>query len=494
MSLRIGVPVLAHETNTFADSSTGRTEYDRFDVWRGDGVLEFWENTQTPPGGIIEGIREIGAEVVPIYSAFAQPSGTITKDAYVRLLDELLKDLKASLPLDALALTLHGAGVAEGVDEIEADISRRIRAIVGPDVPLVGVFDLHGNVTPDVAEPLDAFFGYHLYPHEDMHERGKECVEFISALLDKRVHPVSHIEYIPVLLPTSTTDFGPAAEANRVCAEIEARPGVVDCTFFHGFPYADVPLVGAHAVAIADGDADVARTAARDLAQWIWDHREEFRTTYPPADEAVARALAIDGRPVVINEGSDNCGGGAPGDGTHLLRALLESGAKESCFGYIYDPGVAAQAHSAGEGATIDVELGGKHDDLHGKPIQATARVKRLSDGRFRLRSFAGGMLQELGKMANLEIDGVDVLVGSERSQVFDPEIFLLHDIDVGKCKIVALKSSQHFRAGFRDVAVEIISADTPGITTNRVEIFDHRRNRYPVWPSDKKARYPVSS
>ncbi|MCA1605903.1 MAG: M81 family metallopeptidase, partial [Acidobacteria bacterium] len=315
--MRIGLPVVVHETNTFADSSTGQTEYKHFDVLRGDEVVDFWQNSQTPPGGMIDAIGEIGVEAIPIYSAFAQPSGTITKAAYDRIVDELLSELEANLPYDALAVTLHGAGVAEGIDEIEADLSRRIREVVGPDVPLVGVFDLHGNVTPDVAEPLDAFFGYHLYPHEDMYERGREAVQFIVDLVEKRVQPVTHVEYVPVLLPTSTTDFGPAAEANRLCAEIEARPGIIDCTFFHGFPYADVPLVGAHAVAIADGDPELARSAARELARWIWDHREDFRTNYLPADEAVAKALARDDGPVVINEGSDNCGGGAPGDGTH---------------------------------------------------------------------------------------------------------------------------------------------------------------------------------
>ncbi len=492
MSLRIGVAMLAHETNTFADDSTGTTDYDRFDVWHGDAFFDFWKGTRLPPAGMFDAIAEWGEEMVPLYGAFAQPSGTINRDAYERLRDELLSAIKENLPMDCIALCLHGAGVAEGIDEIETDIAQQVRALVGPDVPVVGVFDLHGNVTDAMAEPLDALFGFRLYPHEDMYERGEEAVKLLPALLAGQVHPTTHIEYVPMLLPPSTTDHGPAAEANRLCEEIERRPGIVDCTVFHGFPYADVPNAGLNVVAISDGDPDAAREAASEVARWCWEHREEFRASDPIAEEAIERALAVDGGPVVINETSDNCGGGAPGDATHLLRALLEARVETSCYGFIYDPEVAKQAHAAGVGATIDAELGGKHGDLGGKPLQVSGYVKSLTDGKFKLQSgFGGGWEQDLGPSVRLQIEGTDVLVASAQSQVFDPEIFLLHGVDVTRYKIVALKSSQHFRAGFRSIAKEIVTADTPGITTTHVEFFERRRNRFPLWPVDPAATYP---
>ncbi|MFN2527074.1 MAG: M81 family metallopeptidase, partial [Actinomycetota bacterium] len=359
--MRVGVALLYHETNTFADASTGRTKYERFDVWRGAELVDHWAGSRTAPAGMVETIREIGGEPVALYGAFAQPSGTIEADAYARLREELLGALKANLPLDALAVALHGAGVADGVDDIEGDLVAAMREIVGSDVPIVGSFDLHGNLTQEMADGLDGFFGFRLYPHEDMYESGAEAVRMIPVILEGKVRPVTHVERIPVLLPPSTTDRDPAAEVNRRCEALEDNPGIIDCTFFHGFPYADIPQAGASIVVVADGDRDLARAAAQEVAAWVWDHREDFRAADPDAEEAVRRAAAASEHPVVINETSDNTGGGAPGDGTHLLRAMIEAELKNSCFASIFDPEVAEQAHAAGTGATIDIELGGKH-------------------------------------------------------------------------------------------------------------------------------------
>ncbi|MFN2525627.1 MAG: MlrC C-terminal domain-containing protein, partial [Actinomycetota bacterium] len=179
---------------------------------------------------------------------------------------------------------------------------------------------------------------------------------------------------------------------------------------------------------------------------------------------------------------------------THLLRAMIEAELKNSCFASIFDPEVAEQAHAAGTGATIDIELGGKHDDLHGKPITTSAYVKSLTDGRFTLTAFAPGMKMDLGKCARLSIDDIDVIVASAQSQIFDPEIFLLHGIDVTRRDVVALKSSAHFRAGFRELAKEIITTDPPGVTTSHVEVFDRRRADGKLWPRDEDAAYTPRS
>jgi microcystin degradation protein MlrC len=383
--------------------------------------------------------------------------------------------------------------VVEGIDDPESDIVSRVREIVGPDVPIVGSFDLHGNITQEMADGFDAFFGFRLYPHEDMHESGVEAIEMIPRLLGGETNPVMHVEHVPVILPPSSTDLYPASEVNRLCEEIEKRAAIIDCTFFHGFPYADVPHASASVVAISDGDLDAAKKAAREVGLWIWEHREDFRSTALSVDEAVQRAVNALEKPIVINETSDNCGGGAPGDATHLLRAMIDAGVRNSCFGTMFDPEVAAQAHEAGEGATIAIDLGGKHDDLHGKPIVTSARVEKLTDGKFTLEALAPGMHMDLGRSARLAIDDVDVIVVSRQSQVFDRQVFLLHDIDVTERDIVGLKSSAHFRAGFRDIAKEIITGDAPGATTTHVEVFDRNRNSVPLWPVDENATYPAA-
>jgi microcystin degradation protein MlrC len=142
-------------------------------------------------------------------------------------------------------------------------------------------------------------------------------------------------------------------------------------------------------------------------------------------------------------------------------------------------------------GATIDVALGGKYDDLHGAPLPLAAYVKCLTDGRFVRQALMGrGTHDDLGRMVRLHVGGLDILVSSVRQQTFDAEVFLLHGIDVTRYKIVALKSSNHFRAGFAPLAREIITADSPGLTTLRIERFPRRRNTQPLWPLDPGATY----
>jgi len=231
----------------------------------------------------------------------------------------------------------------------------------------------------------------------------------------------------------------------------------------------------------------------RAVAAEIWARREVFQSKFPQPDEAVAQAVraAADGGPVIVNELSDNPGGGAPGDGTHLLRAMLAAELTGSAFGTLYDPEVATAAHTAGIGATIHVRLGGKHDRLHGDPLDLEVYVKALTDGKFRLTTPMGeGWPMDLGKMARLVAGGIDIVVASRRTQVLDPGPFLLHGIDVARCRIVGLKSSAHFRAGYEGLAKAIVTTDPPGLSTSNLAHFPYKRLRRPIYPLDRDATY----
>lgn len=487
--MRVALASFQHETNSYCPRPTPLAD---FHFARGPEVARLARGTATALGGLVAGCDELGVELVPLVTYGATPSGVILGDAYRTLRDAVEAALLRAGPVDAVALALHGAACAEGVDDVEADLCQRLRDCVGPGVPIVATFDLHGNVSQAMADSLAGVFCCRTYPHVDTFERGREAVLALPALVGRRVRPVTHVERLPLLVPAATTLFGPAADANAHCAREAARPGVLDCTFFHGFPYADHPGVGASVVATADGDRALARDAARAAAHSIWELRERFRPTTLSCAEAIAAALAAGDGPVVINETSDNPGGGAPGDGTHLLRALLDACVENACFASIADPEAAQRAHAAGVGAKLDLELGGKRDGLHGEPLRVRAEVSRLSDGRFKLRAMLAGVELALGPMARLRIGGVDVLVASRSQQVFDPEIFRLHGIDVERFRIVALKSSHHFRAGFQPLARAIVTADPPGLTTQRIETFPRARTARPIWPLDPAARYPA--
>lgn len=498
-SLRVGIGGIVHETNTYATETFGPTGLEAFHVAHGERLFASQRGTRTCIGGMLDAADDLGIEPVPLWWGVAEPSGTIDRAAYETMRDDLVDAVRRALPLDALCLDLHGAGVVGEADDLEADLGRALREVVGPDLPIAVTLDLHGNISDTMADLYDVMIGYHLYPHTDMWERGDESMRLLPALVDRTLRPATHVEHLPILLPTSTTDPGyPAADMNAECRRLEQRPGVVDVTVFHGFPFTDIENVGVHVVVTTDDDPDLARSVGAEMGAWVWSNRERFRIESPTPEQAVRLALAADtsSGPVVINETSDNPGGGTPGDGTHLLRALIEASPEVPVvFGFLCDPEVAAAAHAAGVGATLDVRLGGKHDELHGLPIEMKVYVKALTDGRFTLRAMAAGARVNLGRSARLVVGGrsgrVDVIVTSHRSQTFDEQVFLLHGVDVRGYAVVALKSSNHFRAGFREIASQIITADAPGLTTNRVEVFPHERSLRPLWPQDPSATYP---
>ncbi|MFW6074481.1 MAG: M81 family metallopeptidase, partial [Chloroflexota bacterium] len=406
--------------------------------------------------------------------------------AFDTMLGHLLDRLKDAGEVDAVCLSLHGAGSADGIDDIEGTILAAVRDVIGPDKPLIATLDLHCHSTPTMVENATALFTVHEYPHVDSYERGYEAIEVATKTVRGELNPVMHLTVLPMAIAPITSFHGPAREVNERCWSWEDR-GLLDVTFVHGYPHTDVPIISASVIAVADGDASAAKQAADDVAAMIWERRDQFLANLPMPDDAVKQALAHSGNPVVIAEVSDNPGGGSPGDGTHLLRALLQANAPNTAFGFVFDPVTAEQSHQAGPGATIDVEIGGRTDpEILGEPVRTSAYVKSVTDGQFVTQSPMGrGGHRDLGKMARLVIGNVDVIIGSESHQTIDAELFLLHGIDVSRYQVVALKSQNHFRAAFEPIAADIIRTDPPGWTTSNVKNLRHQRIRRPIWPLD---------
>ncbi len=489
---RIAIGEISHETNTFCPPSTLAMFRDRH--WdHGEEILARERGTRTYLGGMIEAGERLGVTLIPTFAASAEPWGTITREAYDAMIGELLAGVRKAMPLDAVCLALHGAGVAEGITDLESAVLEAVRGVVGLAMPIAVTLDLHGNITPRTTELATGLFCVHEYPHTDAFERGQEAMAFLLRVLGGEIKATMAIEALPLLIPASPSGLEPARTINALCHQWEQQSGMIHCTFIHGFSQTDIPEAGVTVVAVADRDHALAQRSVRVIAGEIWARREAFQVKFPQPEEAVARAVRATafGIPVVINEVSDNPGGGAPGDGTYLLRAMLSAGLTESAFGTVYDPEVAETAHRAGVGATIRVRLGGKHDRLHGDPLDIEVYVKALTDGKFKLSTAMGrGSPVDLGKMARLACGGVDIVVASQRTQVLDPEPFLLHGIDVLRCRIVGLKSSAHFRAGFTGIAKHIVTTDPPGISTSNLPSFPYKRLRRPIYPLDGGAAY----
>ena len=276
------------------------------------------------------------------------------------------------------------------------------------------------------------------------------------------------------------------AEVRALCEALEARPGVLDVSFNHGFPYGNNPCVCASATAAAD-TPEAARACAGELADFVWARRDQFFRPALSAGDGVRRAMAASGSLIVINEISDNPGGGAPGDGTHLLRAALEAGLPSACFASIVDPETVSLAVEAGPGARIDCEIGGKLDPLSGAPIKVSgARVVTLSDGEVRIKSaMMRGYPTHFGRSARLNIEGMDIIVCGIPNQIMDDALFSLHGIDIREYRYVCLKSAQHFKNYFAPLADQIISVDPPGIMTSDFGALNLSGVPRPIFPLD---------
>ena len=488
--MRIAIGGVSHETNTFCAGQTEVEDFKRAAWEHGDELLSAHAGVRDDLGGMIEAAERLGVEIVPTFAASTEPSGTISRAAFATLRDELVSALQAAQPCDAICLALHGAGVADGASDFEGALLEAIRKTLGSEIPVLVTLDLHGNITQRMVDNSTLLLGCQLYPHTDMYERGQEAVELAGRITRGELRPLTRLAHAPMLVQAATTSVaGPARKVNEMCAEWESGPDVVDVTFFHGFPYTDTADVGVTIVSTTNDDAELAERAARDVARRVWDLRDEFRQTLPTPEDALQLALATDGGPVVIAETNDNAGGGAAGDGTHLLKAMLAAKLESGVFGMLYDPETVQQALAAGVGATIDTQLGGKTDAMHGAPASARAYVKCLTDGRFVMQSELGrGMKVDVGPTARLIVDGLDVIVVSLRTQTLEPEIYLLHGIDITRYKVVGLKSSQHFRAAFQPIAARIIRCDSPGATSNNFALFPYQRITRPIWPLDDSA------
>jgi microcystin degradation protein MlrC len=364
---------------------------------------------------------------------------------------------------------------------------------VGPDVPIAVTLDFHGNLGRDMIENADLLHGYKTYPHVDMAERGAEAVERLVQVIDRRIKPTAAWRKPPLMPPLGRqgTARGPMRRLYDLAAEMEKDPKVISVSIFAGFPYADIPDAGLGIYVVTDDDKALAERLASRLERVAWEHRREFIHTALPVKDAVAKALAAEGRPIVLADMADNTGGGAAGDGTEILRELLRVGARSATVACIWDAAAVQACAKAGVGARVTLDVGGKVDDRHGAPVRVTGTVRTLSDGRFVHRGpMMTGLPGRLGPTAVLDIDDVKVILISYRWQTLDPEMIRFVGIDPLLEKILVVKSTIHYRAAFEPIAKEIIEVDAPGLSSSNLARFEYRRIRRPIFPLDPDLVY----
>jgi len=484
----IAVGGFQHETNTFAPHLAPFEAFERADSWpgltSGEALFDTMAELNIPLSGFIETAQQKGHRLQPLCWCAAEPSSYVTRDAFERVADIICSGLHAGALADAVYLDLHGAMVTEHYEDGEGELLRRVREIVGLSIPVVISLDLHANVTEGMVENSDAMTIYRTYPHLDMAATGARACELLEFLLSgHRLHKA--IRKIPFLFPLTSqcTDFEPCRSLYSALEPMSLRPGISDVDFATGFPPADIAECGAAVVAYGV-DQDAVEAVAEQLYQQVLDAEADFTFATFSADEAVLRAMDNDSdKPVVLADAQDNPGAGGTSDTTGLLEALVRNGARQAVIAILYDPEVAAKAHAAGIGAVLEIELGGKSGFPGVQPYPGKFAVEALGDGRF---VFTGAMNlnshAELGKMALLRVvdddSEVRVVVGSARAQCLDLAMIRHLGVEPIEQKIIAVKSTVHFRADFDPIAAETLVVISPGANYCKLTDMEYKNLR----------------
>jgi microcystin degradation protein MlrC len=468
----IAIGGMQHETNTFAPS---RADYGAFvagggwpTIQRGEPLFEAVAGANLPVQGAIEALRARGHGLVPLVWAAASPSAQVTEDAFERIVGDLIARLRAAGRVDGVYLDLHGAMVAEHHDDGEGEILRRVREVVGPNVPVVASLDLHANVTRQMVAQSDALTVYRTYPHVDMAETGARAAVLLDAMVRGGRRPAKALRPFDYLtgIASQCTFIDPCRGLYARIAAIE-RAHRASVEFAPGFPMADFAECGMSVLAYADDEA-AARAALAEIGEAVAAAEPDFALALLEPDEAVRRAIreGAPGAPIVLADTQDNPGAGGNGDTTGLLAALIRQRAPEAVLGLLIDPANAARAHEAGQGATVALALGAISGLPGHLPVAARWQVERLGDGRFTCTGpMFRGFRMDLGKMALLRESesGVRVVLASVKCQAADQEMFRHVGIEPIRQRVVALKSSVHFRADFQPIAREVLVVRAPG-------------------------------
>lgn len=479
--MQIFIATLSTETNSFCTMPTAMSGFEEY-------FLRYGTATQEPPNLMTEALHvwrrraeDLNWTVVESLAAIAEPAGPTTSACYATLRDRILSDLRAAGKVDAVLLQLHGAMIAEDVDDCEGDLLSHVREIC-PKAVIGVALDLHCHVTQAMLEMSDVMVCFKEYPHDDATDRAEEVFDLVRRTMDGDIRPVMacfdcRMNNIYLTKTGAMRDFVDHMSA------LEGQDGILSVSLSHGFPWGDVADIGARLWVTTDGDYALAEHCAKKLGRAFFDLRAQVADTFPGIPKALDRAASAAKGPVVLADMGDNSGGGAPGDATFMLEALIARGMTNTALGIIWDPGVVRICKDAGPGAKLDLRLGGKTSRLSGDPVDLQVTVMAIKHG---LGQHLGAGLEPLGTMVWIRVgDAFDILVNDLRTQVYHPEAFEQMGISLTQKSFVCVKSLFHFFAPFNAIAAEVIQVASPGGTSPDFKTIPLSKRKLPYWPKE---------
>ena len=484
--MRVAIASLLQETNTF---SSQRTRLEHFHLARGPELIPFAGQERTEVQGFLDALHEGGIEPHPLIGGWAVSSGRIERADFDQLAGDLLGRLEDTAPVDGVLLALHGAWAAVDLDSADGLILKRVREVVGPDVPVIATLDLHASLARSMWQSADALIGYRTCPHVDTYETGLRAGRLLVSSLKQQHRPVMTVRKLPMVTQAEQmlSDRGVLRQLLDEAQTLEDGPGVLSVSLFLCQPWLDVEELGWAVVVITDDDRGLAESIADRLSREVWSCRHHFVEQLPDVDTALDRAMAIEGGPVTLGDGADATMGGSPGDSVHLLAGILRKKLDSlPTAAVVVDPEAVDQAIEAGLGQTVTLTVGGKLNPEFSHPITVTGKVQHISDGEFRMKgSVYTGRKVHMGRAVVLTIHGIRLLIAERSMPTTDPELYRSQGIEPREMKLVLVKSPVGVKLEYESISKAVISVDTPGCCSSDLTRLPFSRIPRPLFPFD---------
>lgn len=489
---RVLLAGLKHEVNTFVPGVISFDTFRQRLLVEGEDVIGPAHGSDVEIDGVVAVARAEGIELVPVIYNRIQPGPPVADVAYNYVRERVVAAARAERDhIDGVMLCLHGAMATESSEDPEGELIVAVRDVVGPEKPIAVSFDMHCHFTAVKAKGANIICGYHTHPHVDFFDTGRRAMALLARTLKGEIKPVVGFRKLRMIASAEkhNTSRPPGSEVMGRILEMEKEPGVLAATYFPSQPWMDLKELGWATVVVTDGDPALAQAKADELARLCWERRDDYKVTKTPIAEAVAAALAGEGKPWVLSDASDSVSGGGLGDGNELLRALLEMGYDDTALMTLTDPEAVAACFAAGVGGEVTLPLGGKLTTQFYRPVMVSGRVKTLTDGRHL------GVLpvepRHAGRTAVLEVGGIAIVLTEEPVMTIDASVYAMAGLDPRHFKIVQVKSPGGFRAVYTSFAAGIFELDAPGPCDSNLTRLPFKRIRRPLWPFDPELEEP---
>ncbi|PZO66688.1 MAG: microcystin degradation protein MlrC [Paracoccus denitrificans] len=449
--MRVAIGGLHTECSTYSPLHQQAADFTRLE---GDALLD------------MAGVDDdwAGVTAVPIFHDRSVPGGPVAADLYAAQRAEFMARIRAALPLDGVLLVMHGAYFVPGVDDPEGDFIAELRQIVGPDTIISSAWDLHGQITRQITDTVDAFAAFRTAPHIDQPQTRKRAAKMLLDALQGGPRPQVVRRAIPLLVSgeMSSTFVEPCQSLYAQLPHMDAQPGVLDANLMVGYVWADSPRATAAAV-VTCTDAAEGRAAADAIANAYWSVRYELVSDMETGqlDDLLDRITF----PAILADSGDNPTAGGVGDRADVLAALIrrgftEPGAPGSVIAGIAAPAAVAALRGGAREITVGDALGG------GGPV-VTLQPDEVQD-------FGDELVLRKGPMS--------LVLTARRRPFHNLSDFSALGLNPGETDLIVVKSG-YLSPDLRELPVRQVMALTNGAVCQNLTAQENLHRPRPTWP-----------